>query len=78
MGTNFKDNRMTYNLMLETAGYFTRNKKKINKNFRHISLPVLSRFCIDDSNELMSAACNLIISTILNKDEKEEELKYYI
>lgn len=60
--------------MIEIAGRFTKGKYKINPHFKNISLPILSRFSIDESTELMSSACNLIISSILNKDE---DLKTY-
>ena len=70
----FKDNTVTYNLMLECAGYLTKNKRKISRNFKHLNLPILARYCIDDSNEIMSSACNLMISSILNKDERTEDM----
>lgn len=60
--------------MIEIAGKMTKSKYKIHPQFKNISLPILSRFCIDDTNEMMSSACNLIISSILNKDE---DLKSY-
>lgn len=59
--------------MLETAGYLTKNKKPFGKYFKCITTSILSRICVDDSNEVMSSACNLMISSILNKDEREED-----
>jgi hypothetical protein len=54
--------------MLEIAALLTKNKLKINKNFKSLSLPILARFCIDETNEMMSSAINLMITSIINKD----------
>jgi len=55
--------------MLEVANLFTKNKKRVSPHFKNLSLSVLARFCIDDSNEVMSSASNLIINSLVYKDD---------
>ena len=35
---------------------------------------MLARFCIDETNEMMSSAINLMITSIINKDENIERI----
>lgn len=64
-----KDTALTYNVMLEVANLFTKNKRRVSPHFKNLSLSVLARFCIDDSNEVMSSASNLIINSLVYKDD---------
>lgn len=49
-------------LMFQTVELFTKKKKLVDPNFKSMNLCQLARYTIDDSNEIMTAACNLIIS----------------
>lgn len=51
--------------MLDVANNFTKYKKRVHPRFKSLSLPILSRYCIDDSNEVMSSASNLIINYLV-------------
>lgn len=42
------------------------NKLKIHPQFKSLSLKLLSRFCVDENNEIMSSACNLMVASLLN------------
>ena len=48
--------------MFQTVELFTKKKKLVDPNFKSMNLCQLARYTIDDSNEIMTAACNLIIS----------------
>ena len=50
------------------------NKTKIHPNFKSLSLKLLSRFCVDDNNEIMSSACNLIVASLMNFEGDVNEL----
>jgi len=56
-----------YNLMLETAGYMTKNCKTVDPNFLNISFSVLTHFSICKDSDIFNAALNLMISTIISK-----------
>lgn len=47
---------------------FTKKKRLVDPNFKSMNLCQLATFTIDNSNEIMTAACNLIISQIINKE----------
>jgi hypothetical protein len=59
---SFKDNNLMTSLMFQTVELFTKKKKLVDPNFKSMTLCHLATFTIDDSNEIMTAACNLIIS----------------
>lgn len=49
-------------LMFQTVELFTKSKKSVDPNFRSMNITTLARFTVDEQNEVMTAACNLIIS----------------
>ncbi|KAL4468274.1 hypothetical protein ABPG72_015810 [Tetrahymena utriculariae] len=70
----FKNSDETYKSMLEVANLFTKNKKRVDPYFKSLSLQILSRYCIDDSNEVMSSSSNLMINSLVYKEE--DSLQY--
>lgn len=50
------------------------NKLMIHSNFKSLSLKLLSRFCVDENNEIMSSACNLIVASLMNFEGNVNEL----
>lgn len=69
----FKNNTLTYNVMLDVANLFTKNKLRVHPNFKSLSLPFLARCCIDESNEVMSSASNLMINSLVYKDDENQK-----
>ena len=74
----FRDVKLSHQLINESVGYLTKYSKKISKDFKSVSIVSLVRYCVDESNELMTMACNIIIYSILNHDLREEEMNYLI
>ena len=74
----FKDARTTHTIMHETVGYLTKYRRRIGRYTKHVSMLHLARMFLDDNNEMMSSACNILIYSILNKDEKDEDLQYLL
>ncbi|KAM3137545.1 hypothetical protein pb186bvf_010335 [Paramecium bursaria] len=65
----YKNNQKVTNLMIQTAEILTRNNHIIDQNFIPLNIQILSNFAIDEQNEIMTAACNLIISVINSKQQ---------
>jgi hypothetical protein len=60
------------------VGYLTKYSRKIHKDFKNVSIVSLLRYVVDETNEIMTTACNIIIFSILNHDLREEEMNYLI
>lgn len=77
MNTPKKSNKIITGLILKTVEILTKKGHKINKNFKTMSISLLSRFCIDENNEILNSACNLIMASVLtNKEEILKNIKF--
>lgn len=78
-----KDAHLFNNLMVQTVDLLTKRQQALDERFVPMSLPVLARisltylaFTIDESNEVMTAACNLIITTLKKSNNLTEISKF--
>lgn len=46
---------------------FTKKRFQVDPSFEPLDLLHLARYSVDEQNEIMTAACNLIISQVINK-----------
>ena len=68
----YKDSQLFNNLMVQTVELLTRKNIQLDHSFKNMNLMILASYTIDDSNEVMTAACNLIISSIKKNDNEKE------
>ena len=47
----------------------------MHKNFKPMNISILARFCIDNLNEMMNAAFNFIVATLIDKDRDSDREK---
>ncbi|CAD8118418.1 unnamed protein product [Paramecium sonneborni] len=60
-------------LMIQTVELLTKKKQILDINFKSMDLFLLAQYTIDESNEVMNAACNLILSQIRKSDQDMQE-----
>lgn len=49
-------------------------RTKIHPFFKGLNFKVLSKYCVDENNEIMSSACNLIVASLLNFEGNPDEI----
>ncbi|CAD8124142.1 unnamed protein product [Paramecium sonneborni] len=68
-----KEAQVFNHLMIQTVELLTKKKQMLDKNFKSMDLFLLAQYTIDESNEVMNAACNLILSQIRKSDQDMQE-----
>ncbi|CAD8190007.1 unnamed protein product [Paramecium pentaurelia] len=68
-----KEAQVFNQLMIQTVELLTKKKQLLDSNFKSMDLFLLAQYTIDESNEVMNAACNLILSQIRKSDQDMQE-----
>ncbi|CAK62664.1 unnamed protein product (macronuclear) [Paramecium tetraurelia] len=68
-----KEAQVFNQLMIQTVELLTKKKQSLDVNFKPLDLFLLAQYTIDESNEVMNAACNLILSQIRKSDQDMHE-----
>ncbi|CAD8191725.1 unnamed protein product [Paramecium octaurelia] len=68
-----KEAQVFNQLMIQTVELLTKKKQQLDLNFKPMDLFLLAQYTIDESNEVMNAACNLILSQIRKSDQDMQE-----